>query len=197
MTSLTTILGLLPLALGIGEGAELQAPLALTVMGGLTSATFLTLVFIPALYLCVTERFERKIIKEPGLEIQAGVQEAEAKPIPQVMAQPESKILKQEAAEKELPLEPAPELVKEVETVVPAAGEIKTAELNQRQKELLEKLKTIKKITRKDYAALAGISIPTAARDLKELVEKKLLIPKGPFGRGRWYELAEGKNEFT
>jgi HAE1 family hydrophobic/amphiphilic exporter-1 len=57
MTSLTTILGLLPLALGVGEGAELQAPLALTVMGGLTSATFLTLVFIPSLYVIVCERF--------------------------------------------------------------------------------------------------------------------------------------------
>jgi hydrophobic/amphiphilic exporter-1 (mainly G- bacteria), HAE1 family len=54
MTSATTILGLVPLALGIGEGAELQAPLALTVLGGLTSSTFLTLVFIPALY-CVVE----------------------------------------------------------------------------------------------------------------------------------------------
>lgn len=57
MTSLTTILGLLPLALGMGEGAGLQAPLALTVMGGLTSSTFLTLVFIPALYLIVVEHF--------------------------------------------------------------------------------------------------------------------------------------------
>ncbi|MBU3958491.1 MAG: efflux RND transporter permease subunit, partial [Candidatus Omnitrophica bacterium] len=61
MTSLTTILGLLPLALSIGEGAELRAPLALTVMGGLISSTFLTLVFIPALYLFVAERLEVQI----------------------------------------------------------------------------------------------------------------------------------------
>jgi HAE1 family hydrophobic/amphiphilic exporter-1 len=50
MTTLTTILGLLPLALGIGEGAEAQAPLARAVIGGLTGATLITLVLIPAVY---------------------------------------------------------------------------------------------------------------------------------------------------
>ena len=50
MTTLTTILGLVPLALGIGEGAELQAPMATVVIGGLTLSTVLTLVFIPVLY---------------------------------------------------------------------------------------------------------------------------------------------------
>ena len=51
MTSLTTMLGLVPLALGIGEGADAQAPLARAVLGGLFSSTFTTLVIIPALYL--------------------------------------------------------------------------------------------------------------------------------------------------
>lgn len=50
MTTLTTILGLVPLALGIGEGAELMAPMASVVIGGLVLSTFLTLVFIPVLY---------------------------------------------------------------------------------------------------------------------------------------------------
>ena len=50
MTSLTTILGLLPMALGLGEGAELRAPLAITVIGGLTIATLLTLIVIPVVY---------------------------------------------------------------------------------------------------------------------------------------------------
>lgn len=50
MTSLTTILGLLPLALGLGESSELQVPLAVTVMSGLTFSTFLTLVVIPVIY---------------------------------------------------------------------------------------------------------------------------------------------------
>ncbi|HZK38224.1 MAG TPA: efflux RND transporter permease subunit [Clostridia bacterium] len=50
MTTLTTILGLVPLALEIGEGAELQSPMAIVVIGGLTLSTILTLVFIPVLY---------------------------------------------------------------------------------------------------------------------------------------------------
>jgi HAE1 family hydrophobic/amphiphilic exporter-1 len=50
MTTLTTILGLLPLALGIGEGAEAQAPLARAVVGGLTFSTLVTLVLVPAVY---------------------------------------------------------------------------------------------------------------------------------------------------
>ena len=50
MTSLCTALGLVPMALGIGEGAELQAPLARVVIGGLLTSTMITLVFVPAMY---------------------------------------------------------------------------------------------------------------------------------------------------
>ncbi len=50
MTTLTTILALLPLALGIGEGADAQAPLARAVVGGLTVSTLITLVLIPSVY---------------------------------------------------------------------------------------------------------------------------------------------------
>jgi HAE1 family hydrophobic/amphiphilic exporter-1 len=50
MTSATTIFGLLPMALGLGEGAELRAPLAITVIGGLAVATILTLIVIPVVY---------------------------------------------------------------------------------------------------------------------------------------------------
>ncbi len=50
MTSLTTMLGLTPLALGIGEGADAQAPLARAVIGGLLSSMLTTLVLIPAVY---------------------------------------------------------------------------------------------------------------------------------------------------
>jgi len=53
MTSSTTILGLLPMALGLGEGAELRSPLAITVIGGLTVATVLTLFVIPVVYTLV------------------------------------------------------------------------------------------------------------------------------------------------
>src|SRR5699024_6342818 len=50
MTTLTTVLGLLPLALGLGEGAEAQAPMARAVIGGLASSTLITLVVIPVVY---------------------------------------------------------------------------------------------------------------------------------------------------
>jgi len=50
MTTLTTSLALVPVALGIGEGSEMQAPLARVIIGGLLSSTLITLVFIPCLY---------------------------------------------------------------------------------------------------------------------------------------------------
>lgn len=50
MTTLTTVLGLFPLALGLGEGGELRAPMATAVIGGLTFSTLLTLVVIPVIY---------------------------------------------------------------------------------------------------------------------------------------------------
>ncbi|MFB0527402.1 MAG: efflux RND transporter permease subunit, partial [bacterium] len=64
MTTLTTVLGLLPLALGFGEGAELRAPLAITVIGGLLTATFLTLLIIPNFYLIGQKLFEKRHHKE-------------------------------------------------------------------------------------------------------------------------------------
>jgi len=50
MTSVTTVLALLPLTIGIGEGASLRAPMAVAVIGGLVTSTLLTLVIIPAVY---------------------------------------------------------------------------------------------------------------------------------------------------
>ncbi|WP_161568186.1 efflux RND transporter permease subunit [Anaerobacillus alkaliphilus] len=50
MTALTTMLGLLPLAIGSGEGTEIQAPMAIAVIGGLMTSTLLTLVVIPVIY---------------------------------------------------------------------------------------------------------------------------------------------------
>jgi len=50
MTTTTTILGLLPLALGLGEGAELRMPMGITVIGGLLFSTLLTLILVPIVY---------------------------------------------------------------------------------------------------------------------------------------------------
>lgn len=53
ITTLTTVLGLLPLSFGLGAGAEIQASLARVVIGGLTASTLVTLVFIPVVYVTV------------------------------------------------------------------------------------------------------------------------------------------------
>lgn len=72
MTSLTTILALLPLTIGIGESASLRAPMALAVIGGLVSSTILTLVVIPCVY-WVFDSFSKwitgagKIKEQPGM----------------------------------------------------------------------------------------------------------------------------------
>ena len=55
MTTLCTLFGLLPLALGIGSGAELQKPLAIAVIGGLTISTFITLIAIPVFYVSIRQ----------------------------------------------------------------------------------------------------------------------------------------------
>lgn len=60
MTALTTIVAMVPMALGLGEGSEVQSPLARTVIGGLTSATFITLVVIPVIYSLFEQRRSKK-----------------------------------------------------------------------------------------------------------------------------------------
>lgn len=59
MTALTTILGLAPLALKVGKSSGLQAPMAIAVMGGLSVATFLTLLVVPAVYLIFSEKINK------------------------------------------------------------------------------------------------------------------------------------------
>jgi HAE1 family hydrophobic/amphiphilic exporter-1 len=54
MTTATTVLGLLPMALGLGDGAALRAPLAITVISGLLAATLLTLIVVPVTYTLLT-----------------------------------------------------------------------------------------------------------------------------------------------
>jgi HAE1 family hydrophobic/amphiphilic exporter-1 len=70
MTTLTTVLGLTPMALGLGEGAELQAPMARVLIGGLISSTLITLFLIPTLFLTMERvRFGRRQEKlDPAVE---------------------------------------------------------------------------------------------------------------------------------
>ncbi|MDR2405381.1 MAG: efflux RND transporter permease subunit [Deltaproteobacteria bacterium] len=60
MTSLTTILGLIPMALGMGEGAESQIPLGRAVIGGLASSTFITLFVVPIIYMLFYRKQEQE-----------------------------------------------------------------------------------------------------------------------------------------
>jgi len=74
MTTLTTVLGMLPMALGIGAGAETQAPLATAVIGGLSFSTLLTLLVVPVIYSILDDlgvrlrlRRHKTVIGEAGL----------------------------------------------------------------------------------------------------------------------------------
>ena len=64
MTTLTTVLGMLPMALGTGEGSELWRPLGMTVCWGLTISTLVTLILIPAVYCVFASREERRTAKK-------------------------------------------------------------------------------------------------------------------------------------
>jgi len=67
MTTLTTVIAMIPLSLGIGEGAELQAPLAVAVVTGLSFSTLVTLILIPVLY-TIAEDYNTRIRKRFGLD---------------------------------------------------------------------------------------------------------------------------------
>jgi multidrug efflux pump subunit AcrB len=66
MTTITTVLGLFPLALGIGEGSEFLQPLGIVVFSGLTLATFLTLFIIPCFYVLLHDLFQWKWLRGVG-----------------------------------------------------------------------------------------------------------------------------------
>ena len=68
ITSISTILGLAPMAIGLGEGAEIRRPMAITVIGGMLLATFLTLFLIPVLYATLDRRGRSLTALEPASE---------------------------------------------------------------------------------------------------------------------------------
>ncbi|MBV1911460.1 MAG: efflux RND transporter permease subunit [Kangiellaceae bacterium] len=63
MTTMTTTLGMIPLAIGIGEGTEIRAPMAITVIGGLLASTLLTLIIIPVMYQILDNKDYSKTIE--------------------------------------------------------------------------------------------------------------------------------------
>ena len=70
MTSLTTILGMVPMAMGIGEGSETWQPMGIAVVGGLLVSTLLTLFVVPALYAMLEGHNQRKAARKARLEQQ-------------------------------------------------------------------------------------------------------------------------------
>ncbi|MFH1782200.1 MAG: efflux RND transporter permease subunit, partial [Candidatus Omnitrophota bacterium] len=172
MTTMTTVLGLLPLALGISEGAKLQSPMAIAVMGGLVVSTMLTLFVVPCIYTIVAGFIMKRTVS-PSVAVERPIEVKEEVFIPK-----DDVIKLPIITPYEAPPVPKEEPVKE-----------KPVSLNKRQEELIEHLKRSGTITRKEYSILFKVSTPTAARDLKELLEKGVLTAHGPLGPGRWYEL--------
>ncbi len=68
MTTLTTVVGMIPLALGIGQGGEMMAPMAVSVIGGLIASTILTLIIIPCLYEIIDDRKKASAEKRAAKE---------------------------------------------------------------------------------------------------------------------------------
>jgi hydrophobic/amphiphilic exporter-1 (mainly G- bacteria), HAE1 family len=71
MTTATTVLGLLPMALGLGDGAEIRTPMAIAVISGLVTSTVLTLVVIPAIY-ALTDRIQARLVRRPAEAAEGG-----------------------------------------------------------------------------------------------------------------------------
>ena len=81
MTSLTTVLGMMPMSLGIGEGSEIWQPMGISVVGGLFMSTLLTLFIVPSLYAMLEGRRERKAERKARILAQeeAFIREQQAK----------------------------------------------------------------------------------------------------------------------
>jgi len=201
MTALTTSLGLIPLAIGLSEGAEIQIPMAVTVMGGLLFSTFLSLIIIPAIYIS----FESFIVSAqnfvrapfavfarlpkaaeaclPGR--QAVSEEAETDEVSPIIYLPQKPYQKPSLPTINLPhLEE--ESVKEINGL---SEKYQLLGLAKREKELILYLLNNKRITRPEYMQIFNVSVATAARDLKEMLDKGILKAFGPKAVGRYYEL--------
>jgi HAE1 family hydrophobic/amphiphilic exporter-1 len=73
MTTATTVLGLLPMAFGLGDGAEIRTPMAIAVIGGLVTSTLLTLLVIPSVY-DMLERLREWLLGPAPATVPAGAE---------------------------------------------------------------------------------------------------------------------------
>lgn len=188
MTSLTTIVGLLPLAFALGEGAELRAPMARTVMGGLISSSFLTLFIVPCVYILletVKEWFvkifksesddnEEQIIIKPKQVI---IEQIDLTHLHRENDQPAD--LEQEELDNQVNKLPYPGLSDFDQEITSAENDKDKTKLNIRQQELIEIIKDSGKISRLEYVVKFKVTLPVADKELSELVDMNILISSG------------------
>ena len=72
MTSLATVIGLIPTALGLEKGSEANQPLALSVVGGLTSSTFLSLFLVPVMFMLLASPHPANEDEEENVRVPVG-----------------------------------------------------------------------------------------------------------------------------
>jgi hypothetical protein len=192
MTSLTTIFGLLPLAFAMGEGSELRAPMARTVMGGLTTAAFLTLFVVPCIYIVletVKEHFVSAFVPVKGTG-QGDAPRSKKIIIEEIDVsgpRPRRKTKKPSPEQEETREEPA------LEPEEPPPSETEK-DLTPRQMQALDHIRISGKITRLEYVVKFKVPLPVADRELEELVEKNILQASGE-GPHRLYSIKEEKKE--
>ncbi|MFH2146161.1 MAG: efflux RND transporter permease subunit [Candidatus Omnitrophota bacterium] len=194
MTSLTTIFGLLPLAFAVGEGAELRAPMARTVMGGLTTSAFLTLFVIPSVYI-ILETIKLKVIsfvapteeekaqRRSRLDHKTVIQELELPEIP--ATEKKDEIMPQREESK-------PAVEREEKEIIPGRDitDVGDKAFTQRQILALEYIRNNKKMSRVEYVVKFKVPLPVADRELEELVKKGMLESSGE-GPHKIYKIKE------
>ncbi len=216
MTSLTTIFGLMPLAFALGEGSELRAPMARTVMGGLTTAAFLTLFIVPCVYILletVREWFakifkssdedeeEQIIIKPKQIMIdeidlthlagsKAETTDSDDQEGSDHMATtdnyPGSKAPIQKSDSPEYNFDDKP-LEADLQD---DASRLDGPELTVRQQQSVDFVRDSGKITRLEYVVKFRVTLPVADKELAELIDMNILISSGD-GPHKVYRLKE------
>ncbi|MFH1094054.1 MAG: efflux RND transporter permease subunit [Candidatus Omnitrophota bacterium] len=184
MTSLTTVFGLMPLAFALGEGSELRAPMARTVMGGLMSATFLTLFIVPCVYIILES------VKEWVMSFFRPEPEDEEE---RLLVLPKRTIIEEidvshlmggkptDAQEKQTEEIEEPRVQEKFQEDENLNKKIKK-ELNPRQFQALDFIRQTGKITRLEYVIKFKVPLPIADRELEELAANDLIksLGQGP-----------------
>ena len=70
MTTTTTCVGMIPMSLGLGEGGEMLAPMAISIIGGMIASTLVTLVFIPVLYSAIDDKRQKRDLRRQAKDQQ-------------------------------------------------------------------------------------------------------------------------------